>query len=176
MAEKPKAVQLVLRLIAQLYRLEAEWDQANVGDDRATLRQQHFARPLRWLRRVVSGLRDQVLPRSLLGKACAYLLAHWEVLIAHQQYAMTRLDNNLVENAIRPSAIGKKNWLFIGHPDAGQRSAIIYSLAVSCQRHGKDPMAYLRDVLRRLPGMKQSELRSILPAHWKPASAPSPIT
>jgi hypothetical protein len=49
-----------------------------------------------------------------------------------------------------PSAIGKKNWLFIGHPEAGQRSAIIYSLVVSCQRHGKDPLAYLRDVLTRL--------------------------
>jgi len=76
MAEKPKAVQLVLRLIAQLYRLEAEWDEANVDEHRATLRQRHFARPLRWLRRVVSELRQQVPPRSLIGKACAYLLEH----------------------------------------------------------------------------------------------------
>jgi len=59
------------------------------------------------------------------------------VLVAHQQHSFTRLDNNLVENAIRPSAIGKKNWLFI------------YSLVVSCQRHDKDPLAYPRNVCKR---------------------------
>jgi transposase len=170
MAERPKAVQLVLRLIAQLYRLEARWDEEKIGDQRAALRQRDFARPLRWLRRVAVGLRERALPRSLLGKACAYLIEHWDVLVAHQQHAFTRLDNNLVENAIRPSAIGKKNWLFIGHPDAGQRSAIIYSLVVSCQRHGKDPLAYLRDVLRRLPAMTtKDDLAALTPAAWQPA-------
>jgi transposase len=170
LGEKPKAVQLVLRLIGKLYQLEREWDEAQVGAARAALRQKHFARPLYWLRRVVLGLRSQVLPRSLLGKACSYLLDHWDVLVAHQQHSFTRLDNNLVENAIRPSAIGKKNWLFIGHPDAGQRSAIIYSLVVSCQRHGKDPLAYLRDVLRRLPTMtNQDDLAPLTPALWHPA-------
>jgi transposase len=168
--EKPKAAQLVLRLIGQLYQLDRGWDEAQVGAARAALRQEHFARPLRWLRRVALGLRSQVLPRSQLGKACSYLLDHWDALVAHQQHSFTRLDNNLVENAIRPSAIGKKNWLFIGHPDAGQRSAIIYSLVVSCQRHGKDPLAYLRDVLRRLPAMtNQSDLAPLTPARWQPA-------
>ena len=90
--------------------------------------------------------------------------------MAHQQHACTRLDNNLIENAIRPSAIGKKNWLFIGHPGAGQRSAILYSLLVSCQRHGKDPLAYLTDVLRRLPALtNQSDLTPLTPAAWQPA-------
>ena len=170
LSEQPKAVQLVLRLIGQLYQLERQWDEANVGEARAALRQEHFARPLRWLRRVVLGLRTQALPRSLLGKACSYLLDHWDPLTAHLRYSQTRLDNNLVENAIRPSAIGKKNWLFIGHPDAGQRSAIIYSLVVSCQRHKKDPLAYLRDVLTRLPAMtNQYDLGALTPARWQPA-------
>jgi len=170
LAEKPKAVELVLRLIGRLYQLERAWDDAQVGEQRAALRQEHFARPLRWLRRVVVGLRAQVLPKSLLGKACAYLLEHWDALVAHQQHAVTRLDNNLVENAIRPSAIGKKNWLFIGHPDAGQRSAILYSLVVSCQRHGKDPLAYLRDVLCRLPAMtNRDDIGALTPARWLPA-------
>jgi hypothetical protein len=104
----------------------------------------------------VNGLAGQALPQSLLGKACSYLLNHWEVLVAHQNHSFTRIDHNLVENAIRPSAIGKKNWLFIGHPAAGQRSAIIDSLFVSCQRHGKDPLAYLSDVLAKLPGADKS--------------------
>ena len=169
-AERPKAANLVLRVIGRLYQLEAQWDEAKVAEARAALRQEHFARPLRWLRRIVEGLSRQALPQSQLGQACAYLLNHWDVLVAHQRYAFTRLDNNLVENAIRPSAIGKKNWLFIGHPAAGQRSAIIYSLVVSCQRHGKDPYAYLRDVLRRLPAMtNQDDLTPLTPADWQPS-------
>ena len=85
---------------------------------------------------------------------------------------MSRLDNNLVENALRPSCIGKKNWLFIGHPDAGQRSAVLYSLIVSCQRQGKDPLAYLRDLLTRLPRLSnQDDLAPLTPARWQPSGA-----
>jgi transposase len=170
MGERPKAVELVLRLIARMYRLEREWDEANVGAARAALRREHLAGLLRWLRRLAMGLREGALPRSLLGKACTYLLDHWEPLTAHLQHSQSRLDNNLVENAIRPSAIGKKNWLFIGHPDAGQRSAIIYSIVVSCQRHGKDPLAYLRDILTRLPAMtNRDDLAALTPARWRHA-------
>jgi hypothetical protein len=80
------------------------------------------------------------------------------------------IDNNLTENAFRPSAVGKKNWLFIGHhPEAGWRSAVTYSIIVSCRRHGIEPWDYLRDVLTRLPAMKQSEISGLLPAKWKPA-------
>lgn len=57
------------------------------------------------------------------------------------------LDNNLVENAIRPTAVGKKNWLFIGHPDAGRRSAILYSLVIFCLRHGHNSHDYVRNVI-----------------------------
>jgi transposase len=166
----PKPARDIRRLIGRLYHHEAEWDQAQVGDRRAALRQEQFARTLRWLRAIAVSQSQRALPKSTLGKACAYLLNDWAALIAHQQHAITRLDNNLVENAIRPSAIGKKNWLFIGHPDAGQRSAIIYSLVVSCQRHGKDPLAYLRDVLRRLPALtNQDDLTPLTPAGWQPS-------
>ena len=98
------------------------------------------------VRRLALWARSRVLPKSALGKACDYLLGQWAQLSAHLHHGESQLDNNLVENAIRPSCIGKKNWLFIGHPDAGQRSAILYSLIVSCERHGKDPLAYLKDI------------------------------
>ena len=112
-----------------------------------------------------------MLPKSRLGKACDYLLSQWAPLSAHLHHGESRLDNNLIENAIRPSCIGKKNWLFIGHPDAGQRSAILYSLIVSCQRHGKDPMAYMKDILARLPLMtNRDDLRAITPRLWQPAA------
>jgi len=170
-AERPRTAERILRTIAQLYGLERQWDEQQVGDGRAALRQKHFAQPLYWLKKLALALRTRVLPKSGLGRACAYLLEHWEPLTAHLRYSATRLDNNLVENAIRPSAIGKKNWLFIGHPDAGQRSAILYSIVVSCQRHSKDPYAYLRDVLKRLPLMtNQDDLSALTPARWSPPS------
>jgi transposase len=80
-----------------------------------------------------------------------------------------RIDNNRVENSILTSAIGKKNWLFIGHPDAGPRSAIISTLVVSCQRHGKDPSVDLRNVLTRLLRMtNRDDLGALTPARWPP--------
>jgi transposase len=172
-AESPQTVRVVLKLIARLYRREREWDQAGITEPaaRAQKRKEGFARSLKWLNQLARAVREDVRPQSLLGKACDYLLGHWEPLTAHLNHGQTRIDNNLIENAIRPSAIGKKNWLFIGHPDAGQRSAIIYSIVVSCQRHGHDPLAYLRDVLTRLPGMtNQDDLDALLPVNWRPAA------
>ena len=168
-AERPKTADRVLRLIASLYQLESAWDEAQVGDRRAALRQAHFARPLARLRRLVIALQARVLPKSGLGQACAYLLGHWEPLTAHLRHSHTRLDTNSVENAIRPSKLGAKNWLFVGHPDAGDRAAVLYSLVVSCERRGHNPHDYLRDVLGRLPAMTTSDdLRPLLPSQWKP--------
>jgi hypothetical protein len=167
----------VLELIAQLYRFEAQWNEAKVGDRRAALRQEHFAQPLAELKTLVQELlAGPVLPQSGLGKACAYLLGHWTPLTAHLKYSHTALDTNAVENAIRPSAIGKKNWLFIGHPDAGDRTAVLYSLIVSCQRRGHNPHDYLKDLLTRLPAMTtKDDLRPLLPSQWKNPTAPAVI-
>jgi transposase len=167
--ERPKTAERVLRLIGRLYTLEREWDETNVGAQRATLRQEHFAQPLARLRRLVTALQTRVLPKSGLGLACAYLLGHWEPLTAHLRHSHTQLDTNSVENAIRPSKLGAKNWLFVGHPEAGDRAAVIYSLVVSCKRYGHNPHDYLRDVLGRLPAMTTADdLRPLLPSQWKP--------
>lgn len=171
-AERPKTAERVLRLIGRLYQLETEWDQAAVGEQRAALRQEYFAAPLARLRRLVSALQQRVLPKSGLGQACAYLLGHWAPLTAHLRHSHTRLDTNSVENAIRPSKLGVKNWLFIGHPEVGDRAAVIYSLIVSIQRRGLDPHAYLKDVLTLLPAMTtKDDLTALLPTHWRPATA-----
>jgi transposase len=171
--EAPTRAGFVLRLIAHLYRLEKTWDAAGrIGPAlRAHLRQSEFGLTLKLLQRTAAHLLGLVRPKSQLGPACAYLLNHWDVLVAHCDHGCSRLDNNLVENAIRPSALGKKNWLFIGHPDAGQRSAIIYSIVVSCQRYSIDPLVYLKDVLTRLPAMtNQDDIAALTPAKWKPAT------
>ena len=167
--ENPKAARLILLIIGWLYECEALWDEKKLTvSNRKRHRKKHYPRKLYWLKKVALGLRERVLPKSGMGKACDYLLKYWEPLTRHLEHGETRLDNNLVENAIRPSAIGKKNWLFIGHPDAGQRSAIIYSIVISCQRRGIDPLAYMRDVLSRLPTMTtRDDLYALTPANWK---------
>jgi len=76
----------------------------------------------------------------------------------------------LIENAIRPSALGNKNWLVVGHPNAGERSAVIYTLLGSCRRHGVNPFDYLKDLFTRLPVAKVTAIRLFTPAVWSRAN------
>ena len=172
----PRVANAALRMIGRMYKREREWDEQKLEPE------QRLAARLEWktgivrtmasLKRLALWARERVLPKSPLGQACNYLLSQYEPLVQHLRFGQTKLDNNLVENAIRPSCIGKKNWLFIGHPEAGQRSAILYSLIVSCQRHGKDPLAYLKDLLTRLPAMtNHDDLRPLLPMNWEPVTS-----
>ena len=169
LAEAPARAGFVLGLIGRLYHYESAWRQ--IGPElRAARREGHFGLTLALLKKTALRLQAVSLPRSLLGQACAYLLGHWTPLTAHLRHGRTRLDTNAVENAIRPSKLGVKNWLFVGHPDAGDRAAVLYSLIVSAQRRGLDPHAYLRDVLTRLPALtNRDDLTPLLPQHWKPA-------
>jgi len=112
------------------------------------------------------------LPKSTLGKAVNYFLNDYDALTGYLSDGRFEIDNNLVENAIRPTAVGRQRWLFIGHPDAGWRSAVIYSILVSCRRRGINPEEYLTDVLRRLPTAKMNHLDSMLPANWKTTPEP----
>ena len=109
-------------------------------------------------------MRQAHLPKTLTGKACDYALAIWDKAKVYCQRGDLQIDNNLIENAIRPSAIGKKNWLFIGHPNAGKRSAAIYSLVVSCQRHGICPAKYLEAVLTNQNLLRRQEPDGLTPA------------
>ena len=79
---------------------------------------------------------------------------------------MQGVHNNLVENAIRPTAVGKKNWLFIGEAGAGHRSALIYTIVASCRQHGLDPFEYLCNVLTLLPSATTSDIPHLTPAAW----------
>jgi transposase len=169
-SESPVAVRMVLRLIGHLYRYERQWDERALhgSKHRGALRTAHCGQSLHLLQNVAQKLQARARPKSKLGKACTYLFGQWSALLTHCLFGETRIDNNLIENAIRPSAVGKKNFLFIGSPEAGQRSAIIYSIIVSCERHGIDPLAYMTDLLRRLPNMSnQDDLDSLLPSNWK---------
>lgn len=108
----------------------------------------------------------QVKPKSLTGTAIAYALRQQEGLQVYVEHGQVEIDNNLVENAIRPAALGRKNWLFIGDEGAGWRSAVIYTILSSCRGNGIDPYAYLKDVLERLPQMTNQQIHQLTPSAW----------
>jgi transposase len=168
--EQPAQAKPIIDQLAKLYLVERHArDECLTAPQRHQLRKE-ISRPLLLaLHAMLEQVQPQVLPQSPFGKAARYCINEWPALSRYLEDGRLELDNNLTENAIRPSAVGKKNWLFIGHPEAGWRSAVIYSIVVSCQRRGIEPWNYLRDVLARLPKMKQAELPSVLPANWKPA-------
>jgi len=97
------------------------------------------------------------------GKAVRYLLNEYTALVGYLRDGRFEIDSNLVENDVRPSAVGKRRWLFIGHPDAGWRSAVIYTIIQSCRRYGLNPQEYLTSLLQRLPSMTTSQVRDLLP-------------
>jgi len=99
-------------------------------------------------------------------------LAQWESLEVYLKEPGIEIDTNLVENAIRPTALGKKNWLFVGDANTGERSAIIYSIIESCRRHGAEPDTYLHDVLTRLPSRPIVRLKTLF---LKPGQRPGKI-
>ena len=78
--------------------------------------------------------------------------------------------NDAAENAVRPLAIGRKNWLFVGSQQAGERAAVVLSLIESAKLNGHDPWEYLKDVFERLPTTKQRDLAQLLPHNWQPPS------
>jgi transposase len=112
-----------------------------------------------------------VLPMRPLGKAILYTLGQWQALVRYLEDGRYEIDTNLVEYANRPTTVGKKNWLFIGHPEAGWRSAMIYSLLFTARRYRLDPSKWLEDVLRRIPTATTADLHELLPANWKPRAA-----
>jgi transposase len=95
------------------------------------------------------------------------MLNQWEALKVYTTQGFLNIDNNAAERALRRVGIGRKNWLFAGHDVAAQRTATLYSLIASTERHGIDPQAYLCGVLARMPSMPVSQLEKLLPERFK---------
>ncbi len=154
----------------RLYRMEAQTKDLT-PQERHQVRQREATPIWAQLEQDAQALKPQLLPNSSLGKAVSYLINEYKALIGYLESGTYQIDNNLVENSVRVPAVGRRRWLFVGHPDAGWRSAVIYSLIVSCRRRGINPQAYLTDVLRRLPGLNITQIGQLLPEHWKPLPA-----
>ena len=169
----PKEAGWVMRQIAHLYDIERKLRPQRGGPAlRDAYRASQSAPICRRIHRILQRwyLTRRFLPKSTMGQAVGYALGQWESLQIYLKDPKIEIDNNLVENAIRPTALGKKNWLFFGDADAGQRSAIIYSIIESCRRHGVEPYTYLHDVLRRLPSMTNRQIKDIVPKAWAAAT------
>lgn len=171
-AERPEIIDWILRIIARLYMLETPLRE--YGADAAVRRRvrQNRSRPLinllgKAFKRLIA---TRIRPKSGLGKALQYALGQWPAMQTYLEDGRVEIDNNATENDIRPSAVGKKNWLFVGSPDAGKRSAVMYTLLISARNHGVDPQAYLRAVIERLPGARPDEPEDLLPANWAAAN------
>ena len=168
----PKVAGWFLKHFQNLYALEAKLRNARAGPKLRQAERASASRPvLTRLHRALVRLktRRRYLPRSLMGKAIDYALHQWSALLLFLEDGRLEIDNNLIENAIRPTAIGKKNWLFIGEAQAGARSAIIYTVIECCRRRGLDPFAYLRDVFTRLPSMTNWQVKDLTPEAWAKA-------
>ena len=161
------AVQAIGR-IAWLYRIEAD-ARALTAEQRLQMRLER-SKPL-WqeLHLWLQLERTRVPDGSSIAKAIDYSLNHWKGLSRFLLDAAVPIDNNHIENQMRPWALGRKNWLFVGSQLAGERAAVVMSLLQSAKLHGHDPWAYLKDVLTRLPTQLNSRIEELLPHQWQRA-------
>jgi hypothetical protein len=117
--------------------------------------------------------RQKVPDGSATARAIDYSLKRWSALTRFVDDGELPIDNNWVENQIRPIAIGRKNWLFAGSLRAGKRAAAVMSLLQSARLNGHAPHAYLKDVLERLPTQPASRIGELLPHRWQPSARPA---
>ncbi len=167
--QDPFIARWLLRQIGHLYRIERKLRDNRSGPQLRAAVRAHQARPVyQRLHRALTRLKmkRRYLPRSGMGLALEYALNNWSLLGVYLEDGRIEIDNNLVENAIRPTALGKKNWLFIGEAEAGERSAILYTIVESCRRRGLDPYAYLHHVLTRLPHATNWQIKDLTPEAW----------
>jgi transposase len=171
--ERPSEVGPIITELRKLYQIERRArDETLDAQARFELRREMATPILAGLKLRLEAMQPACLPQSPTGKAVRYALNEWPALVRYLEDGRLEIDNNLTENAIRPSAVGKKNWLFIGHPDAGWRSAVIYSIIASCRRHGVDPWEYMKDMFTRLPSAKNHEIPNLVPSRWRATTAP----
>lgn len=160
----------VLERIGRLYQTERQArEQKRTAAGRKALRRQHSVAEVSALKARLQAIRAEVLPGSQLAKACDYALRIWGRLEVFLEHGQVELDTNLAENAMRPVALGRKNWLHIGDETAGPKIAAILSVLATCERLGIETREYLMDVLPRLSRVTTGEVANLTPQAWKRA-------
>ena len=186
----PRAVQM-LEFVRELYRVEGlarptlaaarkqPWESRAAALEKAyalrlQLRQSESAPVLTRMKAWLDARVLDTLPKSPLGEAITYAHNQWTALKRFTENGELEIDNNTAENALRPIALGRKNYLFMGSDAGGRRAAILYSLIRTCDRHGVNAWEYLRDVLLRISTQPGGKIDELLPHLWKPATTPLP--
>ncbi len=169
----PEDVDVALGLILDVYRVEHDAREAGIVGTR-----KHLALRQSRSRDAMDALHEWLLeqepkwpPKSKLGVAIRYPLKQWQALTVCLGDAQVPVDNNASERALRVVALGRKNFLFVGHAEAGQNTAMLYSLVASCEANGVNPEAYLADVLLRVQTHPASRIGELLPHRWTGAGA-----
>ena len=172
-ADAPVAVDLVLAAIQKLYRIEARAKaQAMSLEARLELRQREAKPIFIDVGQLIATMRQDVLPKSPLGKALSYAENQWPAMARYLEVAQAELDNNSIEHSLRSVVLGRRNWLHVGQEAGGDKAANLFSLMITCKRLGVEPYAYLHDILRRLPSYPNKDIWQLTPRGWKETFAP----
>ena len=163
-----KRSEYALLKIQDLYTIERKAREREIDFETRKRYRQLYAKPIlseleTWLKKNI----DQTLPKSAIGEAIGYSHSLWPKLKGYIDDGKYEIDNNLIENAIRPLALGRKNYLFAGSHNAAQNAAMFYSFFATCKVADVNPLAWLTDVLNRIPDHKANKLQELLPHNWK---------
>jgi transposase len=164
----PKRAEIALDFIQQIYKIEDDIKQERLDSIHIKQRRSEKTTPI--LTKFKAWLEEQsdsVLPKSPIGKAIAYTLKRWAKLTVFITDGTLEIDNNRIENAIRPLALGRKNYLFAASDEGGKRAAMMYSFFATCKNHNINPLEWLSDVLRRLPNHPINKIEELLPHIWR---------
>lgn len=165
----PSFRKFILRKIRYLFMFEkVAW--ARSPEERIRIRQEKEIPIIDELIKKIKArlAKGKILPKSKFSEALGYFCGLIPHLKNYTRHPFARLDNNVAERAVRPLAIGRKNWLFIGNKDRGQSAAVIISLVQTCRAVGVNPRDYLEDIMRRLMSHNSQKLEELLPTNWKP--------
>ncbi|MDP4156749.1 MAG: IS66 family transposase [Bacillota bacterium] len=168
--ENDKAIaEYALEQIGLLYNIERKAKEQQLDQEQILqLRQTEALPALESLGKWMKETYVKVLPKSAIGKALGYSIQRWPELMRYATDGKLNIDNNPVENSIRPVALGRKNYLFAGSHEAAKRSAMLYSLMGTCKLHGINPFMWLRDVLQRIATHTINKIEELLPHSWAP--------
>jgi hypothetical protein len=160
-----------LDTIGSWYALERQARESNLpADELLAMRKQIIEPSMNAFKQWMLAQVNSVLPKSVLGNALSYALNQWAFFAPFINDPRVQLSNILVENAIRPVALGRKNFLFAGSHDAARWPAVIYSLVSTAKLHGHDPFVYIKELLTVLPQSTTTAIDTLLLPNWAPAS------
>ena len=157
-----------LLMIQELYKIENRAREQQLSADK--IKELRLKESLPVINQMGKWIFEQIkntLPKSQIGKAMAYAYARWDALSAYLYDGNLQIDNNLVENAIRPVALGRKNYLFAGSHEAAQRAAMIYSFFAVCKKHEVNPFQWLKYTLQNIMTINHKKLKDLFPKNYK---------